>query len=1096
MARWKRGVSSQGVGQALDYAFGGTCDASHDHQPAPGADTAAAYGDELVMRYTATDSGIQADALGREKLRAWIDGVDPDTGIQRGRVIPTPDADLLLDATINAPKSYSVAALIDDDLSAEYEALQDRLRDRIISTWQRELNARRGAGGAQREELARIEVVELRHERSRSLDPHKHRHMWLNMKVQGRDGKWSNLDSRVALKFQTVVNAEGDLAARTDPRWVAALAAKGYTLNGDGEIEQLAHIVRPLSRRSNQIEANRAMKLAEWHTDHPGEEPSPDVMSAIDRWAWSYGRPNKPGTVDEGAWKQSVRDELAALDSTILEQLTPAHPVVRSIAELDRKFLAMLAITDADKRARSASGRFSVYDIRAGATRAVAGSGVVADRSAFDELIEDVAARAIRDYTVDLLADERAVPGHVKALMATETAELKAAVGRGFDALVNELEAPAEAVDQHTTMDLAATAPAGPILVNERQAAAAGMIAGTARLVTVTGPAGTGKTTMLQVAKIALQNQNRRLMVVAPTKKAASVAGREIGAAASSLHVVLLDHGWHTVTDKTGREVWRKYAIGEITETGAAFTGPRRYRLTAGDRIVVDEAGMVDLGAAEALIDVARTTGAGVALVGDQFQAAPVGHTGAMAMAVGRTLQSIELEEVHRFKNPVGGNEPDTDYARLSLLLRYAGTAADAERVAKALDERGSIIPVDSEDAVRDYLVDGYFTNADRGRTVALVTATNEDAQTVNERIQAARIQRGEIDASTTVFGQNDQAIHPGDVVQTRRNDRNTNVENRALWRVRGADVDGRVELENLHTPGDLRWVDQEYVREHVHLAYASTVQGVQGETTDAAIVAGDVDASGLYVGMTRGRRDNQVITVASSKARAVEKVAETILRGRGETELSDSVAAAGTELSRAARASIATDATVPAWDSDARTFGHVVDVDEQLATVAAALPAMRDELATIQDQLARDKKTLDHVNARLAEREAKNRQAAASAGAPVHDTSDLERNRERLVDRIAERAKLSAETAPAFDKRMRTVEALRVEKAVRDRLTPAEIAAEDQARADRLARVRAGSGVQPAPRPTLNRGPSAPGLPPAGAEPDTAPTVDDGLSF
>ncbi|MFU8947700.1 relaxase domain-containing protein [Mycetocola zhadangensis] len=353
------------------------------------------------MRYTATDSGITTDALTRDKLRAWIEGIDPDTGIQRGRVIPTPDADLLLDATINAPKSYSVVALIDDELAGEYEALQDRLRDRIVSTWQRELNARRGAGGAHREELARIEVVELRHERSRSLDPHKHRHLWLNMKVQGRDGKWSNLDSRVALRFQTVVNAEGDLAARTDPQWMAALAAKGYSLNADGEIEQLAHVVRPLSRRSNQIEANRAMKLAEWHAENPGEEPSPDVMTAIDRWAWSYGRPNKPGTVDEASWKDSVRDELRTLDATVLTAREPVRAAIQSIADLDRKFLAMVAITDADKRARSASGRFSVYDIHAGATRAVAASGVIADRASFDELIEDVTARAISDYSIN-----------------------------------------------------------------------------------------------------------------------------------------------------------------------------------------------------------------------------------------------------------------------------------------------------------------------------------------------------------------------------------------------------------------------------------------------------------------------------------------------------------------------------------------------------------------------------------------------------------------------------------------------------------------------------------------------------------------------
>lgn len=43
-----------------------------------------------------------------------------------------------------------------------------------------ELNARRGHAGAIREDLSQIELVELKHERSRSLDPHKHRHLWSN----------------------------------------------------------------------------------------------------------------------------------------------------------------------------------------------------------------------------------------------------------------------------------------------------------------------------------------------------------------------------------------------------------------------------------------------------------------------------------------------------------------------------------------------------------------------------------------------------------------------------------------------------------------------------------------------------------------------------------------------------------------------------------------------------------------------------------------------------------------------------------------------------------------------------------------------------
>ncbi|MFV4915095.1 hypothetical protein PFZ49_16660, partial [Microbacterium lacticum] len=52
--------------------------------------------------------------------------------------------------------------------------------------------------------------------RSRTSHLKTHSHLWLNIKVLGADGKWSNLDSRVAMKLHTVINAEGELAARTD----------------------------------------------------------------------------------------------------------------------------------------------------------------------------------------------------------------------------------------------------------------------------------------------------------------------------------------------------------------------------------------------------------------------------------------------------------------------------------------------------------------------------------------------------------------------------------------------------------------------------------------------------------------------------------------------------------------------------------------------------------------------------------------------------------------------------------------------------------------------------------------------------------------
>ena len=320
--------------------------------------------DGALTRFIVQDGIARSDELSSGGLRVWLTGHDPVTGEERGTSQLRSEADLLLDGTLNHPKSYSVAALLPPELAAEFEALQDRIRDRTILLWQRELNARRGHGGLVRESISRLEVVELTHRRSRALDPHIHRHLWLNVKVRGEDGRWSNVDSRVAMKFHTVINAEGELAARTDPEWIAALARHGYTIDADGEIAELAATVAPLSRRAAQIEANRARLISQWRAAHDGSHPSVEVLAQIDRRAWAEARPNKPALLDEEAWEQVVREELVSLDPTILDERAPRTVSPVPLADLDLDLLAAQAVVDADERSRASSGRFSTFDLR------------------------------------------------------------------------------------------------------------------------------------------------------------------------------------------------------------------------------------------------------------------------------------------------------------------------------------------------------------------------------------------------------------------------------------------------------------------------------------------------------------------------------------------------------------------------------------------------------------------------------------------------------------------------------------------------------------------------------------------------------------
>ncbi|WP_322411713.1 relaxase domain-containing protein [Microbacterium invictum] len=447
-------------------------------QRSPGIDALEAYSaasDSTVSRFIVANGVITSDELTAGGLRVWLTGHDPVTGEERGHQRLSPDADLLLDGTLNHPKSYSIAALLHPELAAEFEALQDRLRDRILLTWQTELNARRGHGGLIREAITRIEVVELQHRRSRALDPHIHRHLWLNIKVLGADDRWSNLDSRVAMKLHTVINAEGELAARTDPAWIAALARHGYSLDDTGEIAVLAGAVRPISRRSAQIEDNRARLITEWSAAHGGSAPSVEVLQQIDRRAWAVSRPNKPANLDETSWEARVRDEIAAIDPNLTTPRAPIPVAATDPHAINLDLLAAQAVVDADERSTSCGGRFSFFDIRAGAIRALSRTRVVAERDRLDGVIAEITERATCSV-YRLVAD--VPPAHVKAFMATETVRAKVR-------LVGRLDALAWPGRSRLAGELRRFAPnEDPSVLDASQSVAACAIAGTDDLVT------------------------------------------------------------------------------------------------------------------------------------------------------------------------------------------------------------------------------------------------------------------------------------------------------------------------------------------------------------------------------------------------------------------------------------------------------------------------------------------------------------------------------------------------------------------------------------------------------------------------------------
>ena len=154
---------------------------------------------------------------------------------------------------------------------------------------------------------------------------------------------------------------------------------------------------------------------------------------------------------------------------------------------------------------------------------------------------------------------------------------------------------------------------------------------------------------------------------------------------------------------------------------------------------------MVDLQTASALVDLALEHRVGVAMVGDPYQAQPVGHVGVMASAVRYATASIELDSVHRFSDP--------EYGALTLRLRNPRDLDDALTVAGELLERGHVRRVRSAEEARDAMVAAHLDGHARGKRVAVVSGTNGEADAINDAIQQHRVDAGELDPTMLALG-------------------------------------------------------------------------------------------------------------------------------------------------------------------------------------------------------------------------------------------------------------------------------------------------------------------------------------------------------
>ncbi len=401
------------------------------------------------------------------------------------------------------------------------------------------------------------------------------------------------------------------------------------------------------------------------------------------------------------------------------------------------------------------------------------------------------------------------------------------------------------------------------IRLDAAQQRTTGVLAGTGRLIVIEGAAGAGKTTTLAAARELLEIAEHRLVVVTPTLKAAQVASTELGTPAFSAAWLVHQHGFRW--DDDGH--WTRLDPDQIDAAGGPAGGAR---LSPGDPLLVDEAGMLEQTTAAALLTITDETGARVAFLGDRHQLPAVGRGGVLDHATrwAHPDNQVTLDAVHRFTDP--------EYADLTLLMR---TGQESGQVFDRLLERGDIVihPSDVErlTAITDLAAasPGDLVIADtREQVTALNAAIRDQHGTANTNDQLPQ------QITINTGGQ----VAVGDRIATRRNDRNLDVANRDQWTITATNAEGDLTVTGRR---GTRTLPADYARRHVELAYATTVHGAQGETVDRAhhLLGETTSAASAYVAMTRGRHANTAHLVAETTEGARGQWIETFTRDRAD---------------------------------------------------------------------------------------------------------------------------------------------------------------------------------------------------------------------
>ena len=757
------------------------------------------------------------------------------------------------DLTFSPVKSVSALwAIAPMDVAAVVERCHDAaVADALKWLETHAAFTRSGTDGVAQVDTTGLLGAAFTHRDSRAGDPDLHTHVAISNKVATVDAagvmRWLALDGQPVHRFTVAASElyntrlEAHLGQRLSLRF-ADVPVDGRNKRPIREIVGMStDLMTAWSSRRIAIESRTAELAKQFHATH-GREPTHVETIALAQQATLETRDAKhePRSLAEQrhTWRTQAVEvlggvrELTVMLGGILS--TPALPLDATDDAWIAKHAAQVISTVAQSRAT-----WQRHHVLAEAQRVVRGSGHAADTTLADKI---TAAALSEPLSLPHVGDGDGEMGEPQRLRRRDGASVYTRHGATtytcHELLAAERRIVASAqldggrIVGDADIELAfADSAARDKPLNEGQIALVHDMASSGRrLALALAPAGTGKTTAMAALSHAWRSSGGTILGLAPTATAAIELGEDLSATTDTI----AKYVWST--DPDSRQPDWFAAIGKDT------------------LLIIDEAGKAGTLELDAVITHALARGASIRLVGDDCQLSSISAGGVMR-DIAATTEALTLSELVRFSS--------TAESAATLAIR----AGDPSGLGFYIDHHR--VHVGSDDTAADMAYTAWAADLDAGRDSILLAPTNDIVDTLNAR---ARLDRLAAADPKTLHGKeiilSDRlAASPGDLIRTRRNarklhiGRNDYVRNGYRYQIIETGDDGSIKARHLGSRTLVR-LPAAYVKKHVTLGYAATIDSAQGLTAGHAchiVGAGTLTRQLLYVALTRGRIENHV---------------------------------------------------------------------------------------------------------------------------------------------------------------------------------------------------------------------------------------------